>query len=472
MKGAFPLLARARTGSIVSLLVLVLTAWPGGGGACADELSEIAFTEGLMALEADDLSAAREGLETAVSRDPGDAPAWYWLGIARARAGDDDAAIDAFNRALAIDPDYAQASYARGNARSRQGEAKAARADWSLVGEKVPGSVLAERARLRLEGAGAESEAKSWDLTVGIGVEYDTNVFLFPNLGDAPAAGGGGSFRPRDHRHDTRFRYYVNGGHRFLTNDKWTLSTRHFFQASTQARSEDVNFIEYSPSLSIDYDADPFVLGFDYLFTVQGLGGDAFMVRNAVQPRVTLREGDSHYTRLFYRYSHSDYDVRGARIFNRSGNEHRVGLDQFALKFDQRGYVRVGVEWRRDLTDGAEYRANYMTVSGELVAPLPADAQINLSAGQTWADYDHESAFSRPSAVFFRMGPTFNRTVVRVKVGDPKSERSTSANAVVSRQFGDHWNTSAGYGYTVNQSSIDAFDYNRSIFSFFVSYNF
>ena len=98
MKGAFRLIAHPRTGCIVSLLALVLTVWPGGGGAWADELSEIAFTEGLMALKADDLPRAAERLETAVSRDRRDAPAWYWLGITRARAGDDEAAMHTLNK--------------------------------------------------------------------------------------------------------------------------------------------------------------------------------------------------------------------------------------------------------------------------------------------------------------------------------------------------------------------------------------
>lgn len=473
VEGAFRFTIRPRTAALAALIALGLLAGPAAGPVRADELSEIAFTEGFVALEAGDAAAAIEHFETAVARDPKDAPAWYWLGIARARAGDDDGAIAAYNRALALDPDYVQAAYARGNALSRQGEGEAAREDWSFVDEKVPGSRLAERARLRLREGGAGASGKDWQLTAGMGVEYDTNVFLFPNIGDPPPpAPGGKAFRPPDHRFDTRFRYYVNGGYRLLTSGRWRVSTRQYFQAATQLRSEDVNFVEYSPSFSIDYESDPVAWGLDYIFTLNGLGGDRFLARHAIQPRLRLQEGDNYYTRLFYRYSHSDFNTGGARMFDRSGHDHRVGIDQFALLFDQRGYARAGVEWRRDITDGFEYRGSFFTLSGEMVAPLPADSQLNLSAAQTWADYDHESAFSRPNIVFFRLGPTFNRTIVPVTVGDPKSERTTTGSIAVTRQMREHWSSSAGYAYTVNQSSIDAFDYNRSIFSFFVNYDF
>jgi cytochrome c-type biogenesis protein CcmH/NrfG len=113
-----------------TLLLLIALAFviPGGSStARADEQSEIAFSEGLAALKADDLDRARARFEAASARDPADSPAWYWLGIARARAGDQAGAVAAFDEALALDPGFAQASYARGNALYRQGDEAPAR---------------------------------------------------------------------------------------------------------------------------------------------------------------------------------------------------------------------------------------------------------------------------------------------------------------------------------------------------------
>ncbi len=458
------------------LLALALLTPGGSSTARADELSEIAFSEGLVALKADDLDRAMARFEAATARDPADSPAWYWLGIARARAGDQAGAVAAFDEALALDPAFAQASYARGNALYRQGDEDGARRAWERAVESAPGTEVAREARRRLEGAEPEGEledmARDWALRTGLGVEYDTNVFLFPNRGDAEDAQSGLRFRAPDHRYDTRFVYYVDGSYRFVNRPNWSLILRQALQAVTQVRSEDVNYVSYAPSLSLGYTKGRVSLGTDYTFDLFGLSGDLFLLRHSVEPKLTLREGDRHFTRLFYRYSYSNFHGVSSRTFDRTGHDHRVGLDQYLLLFDRRGYARAGVEGRRDLTQGSEYDARYLTVRGELVAPLPGEARIRLEGEQRWGDYDHDSAFSRPAEVFFVMGPTFAQVVQGVKTGDPKRERRTVLGATISRDFGTHWVGSARYTYTVNESSIDAFDYSRQIFSLFAIYSF
>jgi hypothetical protein len=317
-----------------------------------------------------------------------------------------------------------------------------------------------------------EDTARDWALRAGLGVEYDTNVFLFPNRGDAPVAQSGLKFRAPDHRYDTRFVYYLDGSYRLVNRPNWSLILRQALQAVTQVRSEDVNFVSYVPSLSLSYTKNRVSLGMDYTFGLFGLAGDLFLLRHSVEPKLTLREGDRHFTRLFYRFGHSNYHGVGSRTFDRTGHDHRVGLDQYMLLFDRRGYARLGVELRRDVTQGSEYDAGYFTVGGELLAPLPGDARIRFEGEQRWGEYDHDSAFSRPSQVFFVMGPTFARVIVPVKTGDRKREKRTVLGATISRDFGEHWVGSVRYSHTVNESSIDAFDYSRQIFSLFAIYSF
>jgi tetratricopeptide (TPR) repeat protein len=462
-----------------ALLLLVALALVTAGGsftARADELSEIAFSEGLVALKADDLDRARAQFEAATARDPADSPAWYWLGIARARAGDQAGAVAAFDEALALDPGFAQASYARGNALYRQGDEEGARRAWNRAVESAPGTEVARRAKRQLEGAAPEGEpeamARDWALRAGLGVEYDTNVFLFPNRGDAGDAQSGLMFRAPDYRYDTRFVYYVDGSYRLVNRPNWSLRLRQALQAVSQVRSEDVNYVSYTPSLSLDYTKGRLSLGMDYSFDLFGLAGGLFLLRHRVEPSLTLREGDCFFTRLSYRYSYSDFPDVASRTFDRTGHDHRVGLDQYLLLFNRRGYARAGVEGRRELTRGSEYDARYLTVRGELAAPLPGEARIRLEGEQRWGDYDHDSAFSRPREVFFVMGPTFAQVIQGVKTGDPKRESQTVLGATISRDFGEHWIGSVRYTHTVNESSIDAFDYSREIFSLFAIYSF
>jgi hypothetical protein len=57
-------------------------------------------------------------------------------------------------------------------------------------------------------------------------------------------------------------------------------------------------------------------------------------------------------------------------------------------------------------------------------------------------------------------------------VGEKQREILTSASATITRDFGRHWTGAARYAYFVNQSTVDAYDWNRSVFSIFATYNF
>lgn len=465
-----------RMALILALALVLAPALAGiAGRAEADELAEVAFTEGTVALKAGDLDTAVDRFEEATRRDPGDAVAWYWLGVAHARLDEKEPALEAFDRALALEPDFAEAAYARGNVLSSQGEDRKARSAWERAAALVPGTQLADRAREHIDAPRPPSPAgRKWYADAGMGVEYDTNVFLYPNQGDAPIVGGfaGKRYRPSDPLADTRFVFYVDGGYRLYGNDRWSISAHQAFESGVQTRSEDVNYVQYQPALWVTYDADPMTFALKYTFTYFAYGGDTLFLRHEVEPSVTLREGSRSYTRLSYRYTHNDYRDNVASVFDASGNDHRVAVDQYLVMFDRRGYGRVGVEFRRDLTDGSEYSGSYTTLSGELMAPVPGDANLRLEAAQSWGDFDNDSAFSRPNTVYYVMGPTFNRSIVPVRTGDPKREILTTVGATLSREFGDHWSASARYIYAVNQSSIDAFDYNRNIFSLFANYRF
>jgi hypothetical protein len=62
----------------------------------------------------------------------------------------------------------------------------------------------------------------------------------------------------------------VNAGYRFVDDDTWTVGTRQWLRAATQVRTEDVSFIDYSPSLYVNYKADPVTIGLQYTFTLFG----------------------------------------------------------------------------------------------------------------------------------------------------------------------------------------------------------
>jgi hypothetical protein len=253
-----------------------------------------------------------------------------------------------------------------------------------------------------------------------------------------------------------------------VDSDTWTVGTRQWFRAATQVRTEDLSFIDYAPSLYVNYKADPVTVGLQYTFTVFGEGGDLFLTRHQIEPSLTVREGSSAWTRVWYRYINDDYRYPTTRNINQDGRRHIVGADEYVLLFDKRGYARAGLSFERDLTQGTEYDGSFFTLSTELLAPLPGDVFLRVQGDQRWGDYDNRSVFSRPNTLFFFTGPV----ALPIPTGERKRETLTDASATLSRDFGDHWTVATRYTYFVNQSTVDAFDWNRSIYSMFASYRF
>jgi hypothetical protein len=103
-----------------------------------------------------------------------------------------------------------------------------------------------------------------------------------------------------------------------------------------------------------------------------------------------------------------------------------------------------------------------------MVAPLPADLRLWVRGEQRWGDYDNESFYSRPNVLYFLTGPV----AVPIRTGERKREKLTSASTTLYRPFGKHWVIAGRYSYFVNQSTVDAFDYNRSIYSLMATYSF
>ncbi len=464
---------------LTAILAIWLPASP--GPALADERQEVLFNEGLAAFIGEDYVLAATRFREAADADPKDANARLWLGMAEARRGDNQAAEEAFEEALAIDPGYPDAILGRGIVRARLGKAEAAKEDWARAAEIGAGTPVRSEAMRRLTGPqlGTQRE-RDWDLAASLGAEYDTNVLLYPNQGASPPLPTPPNLRPvprppPDHRRDARMVYYVEGGlHRQVT-DRLELGTRHSLYATTQFRTARTNIVDYAPSVYANFKADPWLAGLKYTYTLFSLGGEVFLSKQEIEPSVTLREGNEAFTKLYYRYGRLSFrgEVNEANSnTDQDGTYQRVGLDQYVLLFDKQGYARVGGEFSRNLTQGTEYDASYFRLGGELVAPLPADVFLRVSGDQTWGHYDNDSVFSQPNTLFFTTGPFFNRVQVPIRVGEKQRETLTAVGATLTRNFGPHWTGAARYSYFVNQSTVDAYDWNRNIFSIFATYNF
>ncbi len=470
-----------RAGGGVPFCALAIWLLAFGGLARADERPEVLFNQGLAAFLDGDYGVAATRFREAADADPKDANARLWLGIAEARRGDDRTSEKAFEEALAIDPNYGDALLGRGIVRSRLGKTDAAKEDWQRASEIGAGTPVKSEALRRLTGPSlGVKEERSWDLAASLGAEYDTNVLLYPNQGASPPLPTPFPLRPvprppPDHLHDARTVYYVEGGYHYQATDRLEVGTRHSFYATTQFRTAGVDIVDYAPSVYANFKADPWLAGIKYTYTLFALGGEVFLSKQELEPSLTLREGNQAFSKLYYRYGRLSF--RGSANeananTDQDGTYQNVGFEQYALLFEKRGYARLGAQFSRNMTEGTEFDASYFRLSGELVAPLPADVFLRINGEQTWGNYDNESVFSQPNVIFYTTGPTFRPVRVPIRVGEKQREILTSAGATLTRNFGRHWTGAARYTYFVNQSTVDAYDWNRSIFSIFATYNF
>ncbi|MBU1940830.1 MAG: tetratricopeptide repeat protein, partial [Candidatus Thermoplasmatota archaeon] len=97
------------------------------GAICAsnDTASDL-LKVGYEKIAKNDLEAAIENFNEAISIDPKNPQAYAGLGNVYARKGDTEAAIENFNKAISIDPKNSQAYAGLGNVYARKGDIEAA----------------------------------------------------------------------------------------------------------------------------------------------------------------------------------------------------------------------------------------------------------------------------------------------------------------------------------------------------------
>jgi hypothetical protein len=182
-----------------------------------------------------------------------------------------------------------------------------------------------------------------------------------------------------------------------------------------------------------------------------------FLLRHEVEPSLTLREGSEAWTRAWYRYANDD-DYTTTRTSISQDAVSRADTCSSSTSAATRARASPSSD---GLTQGTS-TTRRSSPSARSCCALPGF--LMRIQGQRWGDYDNLSVYSRPSVLFFFGSP--------VRVGERKRETLTDASATLSRDFGDHWTLATRYSYFVNQSTVDAFDYNRSIYSLFASYRF
>ena len=132
--------------------------------------------------------------------------------------------------------------------------------------------------------------------------------------------------------------------------------------------------------------------------------------------------------------------------------EHRVDLD------DVESTLRGGLTFDRYSSRGGEYTHRRHTVHVASDTDLPWELLLSLYAGFSYAPYSHSTSFLDPSA-----------TVLESKT---RRDDVLVLQASLQRPISEHVLGSLSYRYVENNSNVDVFDYDRSIFGAYVTVHF
>lgn len=397
---------------------------------------------------------ALDNLSAAESRVHDEPLVYYYQGLAAAALHSFKEAGEKFQRAGALDPEYAQdVHYKRGASFYGQGKLEQAADEFRAamnadVARQAPAAAPQDPLR---------SPAKRWDLNAALSLQYDSNVVLLPSGLSTP----GNNIS----RKDDFVTVFAGGGeYRFIQDDTWTVGAGAGFYQNLHAKLSDFNTMDLTPTLYAQRRIGAGSLRFQYLLDYVTVGGDSFLLSNALLSTVTVPESERTYTQAFVRYQHKDFmefqlDRSGVNP-TRDANNWMVGAMQYLMFQDNRGHVRAGYTFDTDRTGGGDVaqavpglpsKADWSYIghrfsTGVAFQPLTA-TKVDLAFDYYRQGYDNPNSFSGS-------GTTVRKDNVFLLTGTAVRDLNSWLWAAFQ------------YSYTRDDANIAAFSYVRHVVSF------
>lgn len=409
--------------------------------------------------------AALNSLKTAEGTLPDNPLIYYYQGLVyhQLKAFHQSPAL--FSRAMALSPDLtASARYYTGVAYYQQGLLEAAHKEFQeAIASGEPESELARSAREFLEyRSEPPKEPRKWDLSLSLSGQYDTNVVLLP-IGTQPPGGQTGISR----KDDFRATFYARGEYRPLQTKDWTAGATYGFYQSVHRTLSVFDVEDHSPSLFVMRQMGTVQARFQYVFDYVKVGQSPYLIAHAIQPIVTIAEGDNKFTQFQFRYQHKDFQ-HGRFEGNsfRDGKNWLAGVTQYVYFAQGAGHYHMGYTYDTDRTGGG--------------SPSFAAAGDQTSADWAYKAHRISAAVTFPSMLTINPSVAFD--YYRQEYDNPNSFSTTGTTrrrdhilfftGTLGRDLTDSISLALEYNYTRDTSNVSTFDYARSIYSLTLSGRF
>ncbi|HKU53184.1 MAG TPA: hypothetical protein VJQ25_11990, partial [Nitrospira sp.] len=224
---------------------------------------------------------------------------------------------------------------------------------------------------------------------------------------------------------------------------------------------------DHAPSVFVQRQLGMVTARLQYAFDYVRVGQDPFLFTHAIQPIITIAESNRLFTQIQVRYQNKNFqDDRFIGNSFRDGTNWLAGVTQYVYFADGAGHVRMGYTFDTDRTGGGS----------------PSFATPGVQSHADWAYKAHRLSVGLSLPEFWTIRSTFAFDYYRLDYDNPSSFSFTGTTtrrdsimfvtASIGRRLTDWLSMSADYNYTRDQSNLQVFDYNRSVFSLTLSSKF
>ena len=382
-----------------------------------------------------------------VEQEPENPLPYFYEGLTLNRLGRFEEAPARFDRSWLLDQDLkTSARFHSGVAYLRMDLRDEATEAFNEVIATEPKSQLAQSSRTFLHDMTKPKEKKvagkrrSWNLTLLVSPQYDDNVILQAPGGQLPE----GISRQDDYK-TTMF---GRGEIRFKETDKMALGGSYSFYQSFHTTLDEFDVQGHSPTLFATYQASGIQGRLQYQFDHFSVGREAYMAGHSISPMLMIARSSTLTTQLQYRFQAKNFNddmVSFANNSDRDGTNHLAGITQFFLFSERRGNVRAGYVFDNERVRNPtwDYRGHRFSlgVSSPPILTMRFDAAFDYYLQNYLSPNDFSPTLAE------RRDDIMNATVTMTK------------------PIGASLSIGLQYLYNRNQSNIQLFDFNRSVWA-------
>ena len=431
--------------------------------------SAVAFQLGLAYFAQEQYDRALPLLEQVFAAQPQLDGLGYYLGFLRYRNRNYRGALQAFRGGRASDPEIQQLTRVyTGLSLAALGMPGQAAAEVEQAIRLVPGSAITGPAeRLRDAVVAARDRDRRFSAEVRVGVFFDDNVRVLPDPVDRndpeadplvsvirDAAG-----RPRESFGEL---LGLRAEYVWWRTPDWESSVGYSFFMTYFNDVPSFNITDHLATGTLIHKralgAMPLQLGVQYAFDALFLNDDEFVRRSTVSLFGVLAESERHLTQALARYQNKEFNEIGPTIpdESRDADNYMVGFQHFFRFAADRHFIKTGYQYDREDAEGKNYAYHgHRFLAGAQVTLPWYDVRLRY-------DFDaHLRGYSHDNTVLPSIDPGKQRYdkehnhVFRVEV--PLPWRLTLA---------------AEYLKTINDSNLEAFDYNRNVTSLSLTWTY